>query len=281
MDRLRLNQFPSVGASAQSVLITDELLDKSVHAIGLKLGGGAFTRAHISAFNIRINGKDLLPAITGAQLQAQNDYNGLDNDAAYMWFFFGDPTAQTIKGQHLGDLDLSIYRKPLEIRVDIGAATTPTLEVVAMVSVPKLAMGIGYSELEAAQIGAMTRTIIQPAAAVNRKTYGLSLGSLPGARIRSVNYHHTNLTAVELRKQGLTKFDNLTIAENSAFVKNYSRVPQSGLFVLDNVFDGNQGEAETSVNSEGRPWNMEFMLTTSALDTIAAYTSLHASLPQL
>lgn len=281
MRHLRLNQFPSVAASAQSVLVTDELLDQSVHAIGLRLGGTSFTRAHISSLNIKLDGKDLVPSISGAMLQKQNDYEGMDDDAAFLWYFFGDPTAQTIKGQHLGDLDLSLYRKPLEIRVDIGAATAPTLEVRALTSVPKTAMGIGFDDIEAAQIGTMTRTIIQPSAAVSRKSYGISLGSMAGARIRRIYFHHTNLTKVEHRKQSLTKQDDFDATDIGAVVKNYGRFPQSGLYALDKVFDGNQGEAETTINSEGRPWNQEVMLTTSAGDTITAYAQLHAAWPQL
>ena len=280
MRHLRLNQFPAVAANAESVLITDELLDQSVHAIGLRLGG-TFTRAHIASLNIKLDGKDLVPSISGAMLQKQNDYEGLDDDAAFLWYFFGDPTAQTIKGQHLGDLDLSIYRKPLEIRVNIGAATNPTLEVRALASVPKMAMGIGFDELEAAQIGTMTRTVIQPSAAVARKSYGVSLGSLPGARIRRIYFHHTNLTKVEHRKQGLTKQDDFDVTDIGAVVKQYGRFPQSGLYPLDKVFDGNQGEAETTINTEGRPWNQEIAITTSAGDTITAYAQLHAAWPQL
>jgi len=281
MRHLRLNQFPSVAANAQSVLVTDELIDQSVHAICLRLGGTAFTRAHITSLNIKLDGKDIVPSISGAMLQKQNDYEGLDDDATFLWYFFGDPTAQTIKGQHLGDLDLSIYRKPLEIRVDIGGATAPTLEVRALASVPKMAMGIGFDEIEAAQIGVMTRTVIQPAAAIARKAYGISLGSTPGARIRRVYFHHANVTKLEHRKQGLTKQDDFDSVDLGAVVKNYGRYPQTGLLVMDKVFDGNQGEAETTINTEGRPWNQEIMLTTSAADTITAFAQLHASWPQL
>lgn len=281
MRQLRLNQFPSVAANAESVLVTDQMLDQSVHAIGLKLGGTSFTKAHITSVNIRVDGKDILPAISGTQLQKQNDYAGLDSTAEYLWFYLGDPTAQTIKGQHLGDLDLSIYRKPVEIRVNIGGATAPTLEAIAQTSVPKLSMGIGYTELEAAQIGALTRTIIQPSAAVARKAYALGLGSSAGARIRRINFHHTNLSKVEFRKNGLTKIDDYTAAEIESVVKNYGRVPQSGMYALDFIYDGNQGEAETTVNGEGRPWNIETMLTTSGGDTITAFTEIHASWPQL
>lgn len=282
MEFQRLQQFPNVAASAESVLVTDEFVGKSIHAIGIKMGGTTFTRAHITSLNIKVDGKDLLPAISGANLQKQNDYNGLDDDAEYLWYFFGDPTAQTIKGQHIGDLDLSVYRKPLEIRVNIGAATAPTLEAIALCGVPKMQLGVGFDELDAVQIGCMTRSVIQPSAAVSRKSYSVSLGSAAGSLIRRINYHHTNIVSIEHKKQGLIKTDDLTVGELASIAKNYGRVPQSGLVVLDKVVDGNQGEAESTINSDsGRPWTQEINLTTSGGDTITAYAELLASWPQI
>lgn len=281
MDILRLTQFPSVPTSGTATLVTDELVGKSVHALIFELGGTALTKAMMTAINVRMNGKDIVPVITGTNLQLLNSYDGLPSDAAYLWYFFGDPTAQTIKGQHLGDLDLSIYSKPLEIRVTIAGATAPTLQMYAQVSVPKIQMGVGYDELEAAQIKALVRTIIQPAAAVSRATYGIGWGSVNGGRIRRVNFFHTNLTAVEYKKNSLTKHDNVPTALNTTIQKQYARVPQAGLYVLDRVYDGNQGEAETTVDPQGRAWNQQYSLTTSAADTIDAYVDVLAAWPLL
>ena len=200
MDQIRLNQFPSVAANAQSTLVTDELLDSSLHGLLFKRGGTAFTNAHIDNISVRLDGKELVDNISGAQLIDLNEYDGLPDVTNYSFLFFGDPTARTIRGQHLGDVDFSIYRKPLEIQVDIGGATAPTLEVQALTDVPKLQMGIGFNELEAARLRALIRTQIQFNAAISRKTYGVSLGSGAGARIRRIAMFHSNLTSVELKK---------------------------------------------------------------------------------
>ena len=280
-DKLKLNQFPSVGASAISTLVTDELMDRSLHGLMFERGGGAFTNAHIDNVRVRVDGKDVVNGITGAQLNDLNEYDVLPDVTNYTFLFFGDPTARTIRGQHLGDIDFSIYRKPLEIEIDIGAATTPTLQVYALVGPPKLQMGIGYNELEAAQFRALIRSIIQPAAAVTRKTYGISLGSGPGGRIRRLDFFHSNLTSVELTKQSLIKHEDLTIAANNAIAQQFARAPQSGLYVLDAVVDGNQGEAIQTVNSDGRPWNLQVAITASAADTITTFADIFLTHPQL
>ncbi len=284
MDMLRLNAFPSVAANAVSTLSTDQLIDMSCHGLVFERGG-TFTNADINAIRVSVDGKDITPAaLTGAQLVAMNLYEGfvdVESTLSYTFLFFGDPAARTIRGQHLGDIDFSVYRKPLQIEVDIGAATTPTLQCYALTGVPKQQMGIGYGKAEAAIIRALVRTVIQPSGAVTRNTYGISLGSTPGARLRRLFFFNANLTNVDLRKQSLIKWDNASATLNSAIEQQFVRTPQSGLFVLDRIMDGNQGESETTVSPDGRSWNMQVALTTSAADTIQTYADLFTTLPGL
>lgn len=283
MDLIKLPQFPSVAANATSTLVTDRLLDQSMHALVFERGGTAFTNAHVTNIRARVNGKELTPAsgFTGARIVDINEYEGLTDVTNYTIVFFGDPTARTIRGQHLGDVDFSIYRYPLEIEVVIGGATAPTLNVYALTGVPKLAMGVGFDEKEAATLRALIRTQIQFSASVSRKSYGISLGSAPGARLRRGFFFHTNLTSVELLKQSVRKWDDVASALNNAVQQQYARTPQSGLYVLDRVMDANQGEAETTVRSDGTPWTLELNLSASAADTVEAIADVHTTLPQL
>lgn len=276
MDIIELNQFPSVAANARSTLVTDELMNKSVHCLILERGGTAFTDAHLSNIRVRLDGKDVINGISGSQLVDLNEYDGLPTVTNYTFLFFGDPQARTFRGEHIGDLDCSIYQRPLEIELDIGAATDPTLKCYAVTGVPKLNMGAGFDAVEAAHFRHLRRTVIQPSAAVTRNTYGVSLGARAGGRMRKVAFFHANLTSVEFKKASFTKWDNISTALNSAFQQQFARVPQSGLYVLDRVVDGNQGEAETTADPDGKPWFMEMALTTSAADTITAFADMHA-----
>jgi hypothetical protein len=279
MDVIRLPQFPSVAASAKSTLVTDKLIGMSLHGLMFKRGGGAFTNAHLAGIRIDVDGKDITPLdLTGAQLVDLNEYEGLTDVTNYTFLFFGDPTARTIRGQHLGDIDFSVYQKPIGINVNVGAATTPTLEVLAIVGPPKIKMNAGFTAGDAATLRALIRTQIQFSAAVTRKSYGLSLGSGAGAKLRRAAFFHTNVTAVEFKKQSIVKHEDLLIAENAALAQQYARTPQSGLYVLDRIVDANQGEAEHTVQPNGRPWSMELNLTASAGDTVIAYADVHTTL---
>lgn len=273
MDLLELNQFPSVLASATSTLVTSELDDYSVHAL-LFERNAINNNANISTIRVRLDGKDIVNDLSGTRLAQLNVYDGLPDVANYTALFFGDPTANTQRGKHLGDIDLSVYRKPLEIEVALGAAVAPTLRVLALVDVPKGAMPYGYTPGEQAAFKAMIRTQITEAAAVTKKHYSVSVGSGIGALIRRINLFHTNLTSVELKKQSLVKWDDISAARNNAFQQQFARTPSAGLYVLDRVADGSIGGAEPTTQSDGRPWNLNLALTTSAADTITAFSDV-------
>ncbi len=281
MDLLKLNAFPAVAANATSSLATSQLSGYALHGLIFERGGTTFTNAQISRIQARVNGKDLVNNITATQLVALNDYEGLVDVTNYTALFFGDPAARTIRGQHLGDIDFSVYDYPLELQVDIGAATAPTLKVYALVSVPKMQMGIGYSAKEAQIIRALPRTVIQPSAGITLQAYAISIGSSPGARIRRVNFFNANLTSVQLQKQSLMKWQDVSAALNSAVQQQFVRTPQGGLYVLDRIVDGNQGESESTVTPDGKSWNIQVALSTSAADTITAFADIFTTLPGL
>lgn len=280
MDIVRLSQFPAVAASAKSTLVTNELLDQSVHGLILEMGG-TFTKAQITAIKVRLDGKNIVEAINGTQMQAMNTYDGMPDTTNYLFIWFGDPTARTIRGQHLGDLDLSIIRKPLEIAIDIGAATTPTLQVHAIVGVPKMQMGLNYSASEASTFRAIVPSVIQPAGAVTHKQYPVPIGSDQGAKFRKAMFAHSNLTSVELRKSGSIKHDDVSVALNAAIGAEFARVAAAGFYVMDRVVDGNQGEAEMTVAPDGKAYSFQVYVTTSGADTIDTFADIHTLHPLL
>jgi hypothetical protein len=275
MDIVKLNPFPSVAANSVAAMATDQLRGRSVHGLVFVQGGTTFTKAHMTRVRVGAGGKNFVNDITGTQLQDANDYDGYSDTASHVFHWFGDPTARTIRGQHLGDLDLSMHAGPLEIEVTIGAATAPTLQVYAIVGDPKLAMGIGFSAGEAAMVRALIRTVITESGAVSRKAVGLGLGSQSGARLRKICFFHANLTAIELKKQGVIKWEDLPDALVDAISADFGRVAQSGLYVVDRIIDGNQSEAESTVDAEGRPYNFQVLLTTSGADTVYAFADVH------
>ena len=89
------------------------------------------------------------------------------------------------------------------------------------------------------------------------------------------------MTSVELKKGGFVKWDDISDALNDYVQNEFARVPQAGLYMVDRIVDGNQGEAETTLQSDGRPWPFQVNLTTSAADTITVFSDVHTALPLL
>lgn len=279
MDLIRLNPFETVAANSRAVLSTGQLRGYSIHALIFKRGG-TFTAAHMTNIRARMNGKALFDTIAGDKLASHNAYRGVVDSSGYLSYFFGDPTARTIRGQHLGDLDCSYYNHDIEIAVDIGAATNPTLEVFALVSVSKKAMDLGFSDADVATFRALVHTQVTLAAAATRQAIQIAGGGV-GSRISNIAIFHTNLTKLEYKKQSLLKWEDCSVADNAAIAAYYGRTAQSGLFVLDRTVDGNVGESETTVDSQGAAWNQQFLVNTSAADTLNCHVDCFTAMGML
>ena len=278
----KMSQFVNVLATGIATLSLDELRGSSVHGVLLQLGGTSFTRAHIDAITLTIGGKAIIPGISGADMQDINDYEGLSNDAGFLMLWFGDPTLEGMRGEHVGDLDLDYYDQASAVlEVSIAGATAPTLAAYAILAPAKSRMGFQYSDLEVATVRSFVRTIVTPAAAVTKQSYPISLGSQAGARVRKIAMFNANLTSAEFKKNGVPIHDDIPNAVNSFVQEEFARVPQSGLYMLDHVVDGHLPKADSTVDSTGRAFPMQVNITTSAADTLRVYADIHTPLQLL
>ena len=281
MDVVKVNPFTNVAASslATAQFIPDRNL--ALYAIVLVLGGTFTIDAHILLLVVKSGGKELF-RITGERLQDINGYDGMASDAAHLIIPFADPTARTARGEHIGSLDMTIYRDPLTIEVTIGAATAPTLDAFALISPPKLQLGFGYTPDEAQLHRALIESIIQTSAAVTRKAFGIGLGSEAGALIKKIVFFHATLTSLAVKRNGLDIFDDVDEALNDFIQQDvFARVTNAALYAWDPVVNGNQSEARTTVNPDGTAANYQILVTDSAADTITVLADVYSKLPLL
>ena len=281
MDVVKVNPFTNVAAS--SLATTQFIPDRNlaVYAIVLVLGGTFVVDTHITLVVVKSGGKELF-RITGARLQDINGYDGMASDVDHLIIPFADPTARTARGEHLGSLDMTIYRDPLTIEVTIGAATAPTLDAFALITPPKLQLGFGYTPDEAQLHRALIESIIQTSAAVTRKAFGIGLGSEAGALIRKIVFFHATLTSLAVKRNGLDIFDDVDEALNDFIQQDvYARVTNAALYAWDPVVNGNQSEARTTVNPDGTAANYQILVTDSAADTITVLADVYSKLPLL
>ena len=280
MDKIKVDPFTNVGAGqlATTQFIPDRPL--SLYGIVLILGGDFEIDDDVSLITVKSGGKELM-RLTGARLDDLNNYDGIVTDADHLLIPFADPTARTARGEHLGALDMTFYRDPLTIEVTIGgAAVNPTLDAYALINPPKQALGLGFTADEAQIHRALIESVIQPSAGVTRKAFGISLGSEAGALIRKIAMFHANLTSVAIKRNGLDIFDDIDVALNNYIQDDvFARSPVASAYVWDPTVNGNQSEARTTVNPDGRPANYQILLTTSGADTITVYSDVYTKLP--
>lgn len=280
MDLIKIDPFQNVGNTALATSRYRPIAPSSLYGIALVMGG-TFTEANIAGIRVKApGGKDLVPNITGARLRDLYEYEGLTHDTGFFPIFFGDPTARTMRGKHIGNFDNTVYPGDMAIEVNISGATNPTLSAYAMVMPPKLAMGLDYSAAEAALSKAWKEAVISISAAV---TLQAITPSIPvGALLKKLALFHTNVTVLDVKREGFSIYEEVPAALTSWLQDDvYVRAPQSGLMVYDRIVDGEYSEAARTVRADGSPANLQFRVTTSGSDTVTAYSDILAPLPIL
>jgi hypothetical protein len=282
MDQIKVDPFTNVvnSGKATTQFIPDRPL--SLDALILQLGGTSLDiDTEIARVTVKVGGKELF-RLSGAKLDDLNNRAGIATEAAHLLIPFSDFSARTQRGQHLGAFDMTVYRSPLTIEVDLVGADAPTLEARALVSPPKAAMGLGYTAGEVQTHRALIETVIQPAAAVVRKAFGISLGSEAGALIRTLNFFHAEILSLNIKRNGLDIYEDVAVALNNYIEEDiFARSTVAGLITWDPTVDGNQSNARTTVNADGRPANYQVMLTTDDADTITVLADVYTKLPLL
>lgn len=267
---------PDLPSSLFGIVLTFGLL----HQTSVNLAA-----SHFSAITVKAGGKELVPGITGARLNSLNLYDGVVNDSSFLSIFFGDPTANSLRGKHLANFDTTIYGSDITIQLQHTAGSggfTGTVEAHALIMPPKLLMGVGYSRDQAETHRALIETIMQPSAAITRKAFSMALGSEAGAAIRKLAFFHTNLTAVQIKKSGVDLYDDISVALADYLADDvFARAAQSGLYVYDRLITGDVSEAMSTVDQNGKAFNIQTRITTSASDTITAYADVMTKLNRL
>jgi len=274
MANLKVDPFVGVANSGLATARFRATQPLAIDSIVLELGG-TFNPTHITGIKVIPNaGKDLLANISGARLRDINEYTGVIDDSGHLTIHFGDPTAESQAGKHLGALDLTVYPGDVIIQVDIAGATSPTLSARVNATVPKLALGIdGFGPAEAALHRAFVEHIEDIAGATSNQTITPNIPV--GSAFQRLAIFNSNLDALDVKKDGQTIYEEVTAALNSYLQDDvYTRVPQSGLYMYDRLLDGHVSNAGRTTRADGSPANWQFRVTTSAGDTLTMYADI-------
>lgn len=228
------------------------------HRIVLGLGGTTFTKAMITRVVCKLNGK-IFYDITGDHLDKLNKYRGLADDAGFLTIDFTEPFAKTLGGMNAGRIGTAKNVNSFTVEIDIAGATAPTLESWSQISGPT----------EETRINGI---IPHPATFSAGGKFPITLphGREAAFMIQRVHFFHANMTALEVKKNGLIIFEEMSSAINEFIQKEHGKVPQAGLYVYDPCVNNDLSHVVNTENAQ----SLSFNTSVSAADTINLYSEV-------
>lgn len=251
---LLIKNLPFNNVVANGVATVSLPIGMSYNKIILALGG-TFTKSMITDIKVRLNGKVVFQN-TGARLDLQNTYRGYAVSASFLEIDFTEARAKLMAEQYLGNLNTAQGVSSLTVEVTIAGATAPTLD--------------SYSELgPPAPLGIIAKQILFPVSFAGAGKFPLKIIDVAnrGAIIKRVNFAHGgNLSALEVKKNGIVIHDNIPTAVNAFWLLDYLKTQQTNLYTYDPCADNNYANAVKTIDMI----SLEFNLTLGAADTVTA-----------
>ncbi len=264
--RIKLLPTNNLVATGLATIDLSNLLGFTIERLMLNLGGTSFTKAMITSIQLKANGK-IIYDTTGANLDARNQYRGIQANANFLTLDFAEIRSKTELGQNLGCIDTTVGINNLKLELGIAGATAPTLQ--------------GYAEVNRPQVDpaqAPTRNLI---AKIHKSTITIGASgqySLPvphlmpqdgGSIFKRVAIFSANATACLIKKNGIVIEDSIK-ALNDFQAAEYRKTPQAALYMVDFIVDDNQSQVLNTRDAQ----TMEFLLTLSAGETITVESEL-------
>lgn len=251
---LFVKNLPFTNVVANGVATASLPVGMSYNRIILALGG-TFTKAMITNIKVRLNGKVVLEN-TGSRLDLMNTFRGLTASAAYLTLDFTEPRAKDMAEEYLGNLNTAQGVSSLTMEVTISGATSPTLDSYAELGPPAPLGVIAKQILFTSSFGGAGKFPFKLIDVANR-----------GAIVKRVHFAHGgNMTALEVKKNGIVIFDNIPTAVNTFYQGEYQKTAQTNLYSFDPCLDNNYTNAIRTQDMV----SLEFNLTFSAADTATA-----------
>lgn len=263
MDIIPLNPFNNVAANGIANVDLSNLFGYSVERIYLQLGG-TFTKAMITGWQIKANSKIILDS-DGVKTDASMAYRGVTTEATFLTIDFLELSARSEMGLQGGALDTTLGIKNLRLEVAISGATTPTLTGWAEVARPQIDPGFQALRPLIARVHRTTQTI---GAAGTFPLQVPHLDPLAGGSIfKRIRIFSANMTAAKVYRNGVAEHDSIK-AVNERRQKDYKKVPQASLYMLDFIADDLQGNRVLDTRPASNCQTAMVMGTFSAGETV-------------
>lgn len=235
--------------------------------------GGNINAALLSNIVLKVNQGEKQRWKTAAQLQARNSYNKGASDAAILTLNFLEKDAHDLASQTLGTYALTAEAgvQDAVLEFDIGnyvVSAGSVITAVAEVDVPsanRLITRTRYQQKTLA--GATEESIIIPS-------------GQNGEQLKRIHIFGTLalIDSLRVRRDDSDEFESLSVLQNEYIQKEFGKVPQAGLMVIDFVVNDLQSDMLNTaqiMGPGGKPvlvQNLDIRLTTNGAGTFDIYT---------
>jgi Viral coat protein P2 N-terminal domain len=233
---------------------------RTLENLKLKLGGTSLTKAMLSSVKIKANGKVIIEG-SGSELEKLNAYRGETTNAAYLDIPFSDYCLNNEFDRMVSAFDTSLGIANITTEVSISGATAPTLTPIVVESAAQKARGGEYQPF--APLMAKVLKYPYNIASGGRLPITVPFGPQNGAIIKRLHvFHGGNMTGATVKQDGLVIHESLA-AENQQEQTRMGRVPQTNVYTIDFVVDGDIRKALDTRDAKSLEWLFDF----SAADT--------------
>jgi hypothetical protein len=282
----RLEPVLGVVANGSFTLTSRKVLGNVIERIILEFGGTSLTKAMITNLVVRLNGKVIFGPLSASNLDLENRYLTLVNDAARLAIDFTELVSRSIQGQLMGAIDTDASGvTDFTIEGTITGATAPTMVAYAQLRAPSsISPERGFDPRTRALIRALVPTTVTETAA-GEFQHDLNYGSKGNSLIKRVFIHSTILTSFRVKRDSLELFEGVSAALGEFITEENGRQWQTNMFVYDPMQDGNQPDAIPTrvANQNGgyREANFEWLFTASGAGSHTVLTDLYTTLVDL
>ena len=102
-------------------------------------------------------------------------------------------------------------------------------------------------------------------------------GREAGLLIQRVHFFHSNMTKLEIKKNGVIIFESMPTAINSEIQKSYGRTAQAGLYVYDAIINNDIQRVLDTSNAQSLSYN----ISVSGSDTLTILNEAIADISKI
>jgi hypothetical protein len=274
-----LEPWVNVVATGRAVLNSTLVLGNIIERVYLVLGGGAFTKAMITALRVKLNGKVTFGDISGSNLDLFQTYQLGNSAAGFLTVDFVEPDSKSMQGEILGAIDTNAAGvNTFTMEADISGATTPTLDSWAQLrDVDSVSQANGFNPNLRPLLRALISTSLTASAAAEQQ-YQINVGSGGNSLIKRLVIFSTILTNVRVKRNSLDVYELVAPTLATWVQGDYAKHPQANMYVLDWLVDGNQSDTQPTRNADGTLANYQWLLTASGAGTFTVYADVYSIL---